>query len=224
MALDGKQVGTFEGLDGTSSSDVPAASQGKWDQGRWIEGKSFVWEVDATQKMRKASRSKTPQVLPPFEDFDPNYSLDFGKGSDDSENATVASKRQRLGFSDLHKSDELAVLSGDAEAQLGDVSDLTVGQVFDHVGARMDAVGIVEVGPKGGFKRAKLASGVHHSVAVEPTVEVDRGIWQLMLAMGQNAIGVSRNGRVDGKGGRNRKTDEMPAIVEDLDLDHGAMA
>jgi len=184
------EVTRFEGTDGTEF-DVP---QAKWNQGKWVKGASFVWEADATQRMQKLAKS--PNALL---DADQDGFVEIGDGVE------FEDPRQAR-FPDFHDESEFMDLSGnvDARERLGNLPDST--QVAAHIGSRFDAVGIVGIGKRGGFKRVGV---VDHA---DNTVEVDAATFNLQLALARRAMGVDTKGKVVKRSGAKKGFDGSAAV------------
>ncbi|MDP2643062.1 MAG: hypothetical protein Q8P62_04435 [Candidatus Peregrinibacteria bacterium] len=170
----------FEGLDGGGFEVGPR--------------ESFVWERDATKRMVQGAGKPSRAGVRGFA-TSPVRSKHFVEIPDDS---LALKKTSRRGFSDLHEAPEIMDLSGgvDISERLGGFPELH--EVAEHIGLRVDSVGVVGLGRRGGFHKPEGEEFISEAEVAEQ----ERRAFDLQLARAERAERFRRNGK-GVEGGKN---------------------
>lgn len=192
---------------GLESNDVV------WDdQSEGEQMGTFVWERDATKRMVKNAEKPSAKQVPKAllgKPVMPNYFVEFGDGVD-----PVDGKKVDLD-ADLYSDPDFLAVSGhfdsdvieDVAAEAEMVDGMTVDPVANVARSLNERIGVntfldVVSGSDAVGEVNDVSAGDLEFPDREPTVAVPRGEYKLLLAMAERDVGVSRNGRVDGRGGR----------------------
>ncbi|PIZ75297.1 hypothetical protein COY05_04140 [Candidatus Peregrinibacteria bacterium CG_4_10_14_0_2_um_filter_38_24] len=191
----------------------------------------FVWERDASKRMienaGKPVRARVAGVSMPSV-----RSKYFVEIPDSSVGGSVPKKVCSV-FPDLRDAPELDMLTGKGALESG-FSDPDV--IADYVGLRVDAVGVVVIGSRGGFnkpeceefiseaevaeqerrafdlqlaraQKAEKREGLKEGENGEKVVEMDVGVFNLQLARARKAVGLGRDGRLLKRKGAKKSAD-----------------
>lgn len=213
MALDGKQEGVFEGVDGTNT------------EGKSFEIGAFVWERDADSEMVAVASEPSEKQVPEnllSEPFAEGHFAEIGDG-------VVPPNKIDLD-ADLYHDPDFLLTSGhldsdgleDSAGKAEMVDEAFVDPVknvltalnqkinmntFLSVVDSSDATGRVnETSPGDIWLAENDVDGREPTVALGGS-PIMRGAVRLLVAMGENGMGVSRNGRVgSSRGGQKKKS------------------